>query len=104
MRPLKIALLQIAPCGGLEENLEKGILCLSGKRRRWGGYRFVPRDVEQRIQYLRTAQRRSGRLRLFRPAAALSVPSSGLPGSWKWPSASRFWKNMREARAIRLFF
>ena len=81
MRPLKIALLQIAPCGGLEENLEKGNPCLSGSEEDGGGYRFVPRDVEQRIQYLRYGPRRSGRLRLFRPAAALSVPSSGLPGA-----------------------
>ncbi len=33
MRPLKIALLQIAPCGGLEENLEKGIrACRKAKK------------------------------------------------------------------------
>ena len=33
MRPLKIALLQIAPCGGLEENLEKGIrACREAKK------------------------------------------------------------------------
>ena len=33
MRPLKIALLQIAPCGGLEGNLEKGIrACREAKK------------------------------------------------------------------------
>ena len=42
MRPLKIALLQIAPCGGLKKNLEKGNPCLSESEEDGGGYRFVP--------------------------------------------------------------
>ena len=34
----------------------KGNPCLSESEEDGGGYRFVPRDVEQRIQYLRTAR------------------------------------------------
>ena len=46
MTLLKIALLQISPEDTLEENLEKGIMaCREAKEK--GGYRSVPRDVEQ---------------------------------------------------------
>ena len=58
MKKLKIALLQIAPCGGLEENLEKGIkYCKKAKAQgadialfpeMWSnGYRIYNREVEE---------------------------------------------------------
>lgn len=58
MRPLKIALLQIAPCGTLQENLEKGMIyCKKAKERNadialfpemWSnGYRIYNRPVDE---------------------------------------------------------
>ncbi len=97
MKPLKIALLQIAPGDTLEENLEKGLCsCREAKRRgadialfpeMWSnGYRIYGRPGEQR--------------RPSPPEAALSAPSRSLPGSWKWPSPSPCWSAMRAPPAI----
>ena len=77
MRPLKIALLQIAPCGGLEENLEKG------------------------IRACRKAKKMGADIALFpacRKAKKMGADIALFPEMW----SNGY--NMREARAIRLFF
>ena len=49
MSLMKIALLQIAPAGTLEANLEKGIRCCRKAKESGGGHCAVSGDVEQRI-------------------------------------------------------
>ena len=48
MRPLKIALLQIAPCGGLEGNLEKGIRACREAKEMGADIALFPEDVYKR--------------------------------------------------------
>ena len=100
MHVLKIALLQIAPCGSLEGNLEKGIqACQKAKKlgadialfpEMWSnGYRIYDRPVNEW------------------KAEAISSDSSfvssfgKLAGSWTWRSVSRCLKSTEKAPEIR---
>mgnify|MGYP005818071871 CR=1 FL=1 len=85
MHVLKIALLQISPCGSLDENLEKGIqACQKAKERgadialfpeMWSnGYRIYDRPAKE------------WKVEAISSTAVLSTHSEALPGSWIWRS------------------
>ena len=70
MRPLKIALLQIAPCGGWERIWKRESVPV-GKRQKMGAdIALFPEMWSNGYNIYGPARRRSGRLRLFPPAAA----------------------------------
>ena len=57
MNLLKIALLQIAPCGALDGNLEKGLESCKQAKEMGGRYRPIPGNVEQWVRYIPSTPR-----------------------------------------------
>ena len=99
MKSLRIALLQISPCGDTDKNLQKGLDACRAARAQgadialfpemWSnGYNLYGRPVDAwKAEAI--------------PGDGAFVHSFGWPGSWIWPSASRCSNGTTAAPATR---
>ncbi|MFQ6804287.1 MAG: hypothetical protein ACLRT5_05040 [Lachnospiraceae bacterium] len=86
MKNLKIALLQIAPGGSLEENLEKGLASCRKAREMGADIALFPEMWSELVTAFTTGRSVSGRRRLSTRTVILSEGSGSWQESFPWPS------------------
>ena len=94
MTQIKIALLQIAPCKTLEENLEKEWDTAGKPEKEALISHYFPKCGVTDTGFM-AGLLRNGKRKPFRLTAALSTHLAALPGNWIWPLALPCLKNMK---------